>query len=118
MYKKLGQDYDVFVALPEGGAIETSAGGIAPSEVYNVPSVYPPIDTGSGWNWSDMFKNILVPVSSAAANIIRATTGKPETVPAGYIRTAAGLVPTPSQNWLIPALLIGGGALWYFSKKR
>jgi hypothetical protein len=119
MYKKLGQDYETFIALPSDAAIETMPGGVAPTEIYTVPSIsYPPIDTGSGWNWADMLKNVLVPVSTAAAGIIRATTGKPEPTPTGYIRTTAGLVPAPTQNWIIPALLIGGGALWFFSRKR
>lgn len=125
MYQKLSGDYDEpidpFVSRDPfaGQSADVSWSG------YSAPVVtYPAIDTGSGWNWGNVWsgiKDVAVPLSTAAANLIRATSGKPAPVPSGYIRDASGrLVPTSlaSSNWLIPALIAGGVGLWYFSKKR
>lgn len=107
MYKALGQvDYNDFTFADVTSAPDVSA-------------------QSSDW-WSSI-KDILVPVSSAAATIVKSIyspTGAPVQVPPGYIKTPTGqIVPvssfqTAGTNWLIPTLLIGGGALYLMSRKR
>jgi len=111
----LGQDYETFISLPEGGTFTSGPGDIVPTSVYS----YPSIEAGTSW-WETGVK-ALAPLATAGASIIRAFKGAPEPVPPGYIRNARGqLIPFGSQtaNWILPALLIGGGALWFLTRKK
>lgn len=99
--------------------------------------------TSSGWDWSSVWSGItqaVVPISQAAANIIRAVKAPSApavpilptapTTPPGYVRLPSGQLVTASQaaamgfptaqagsNWLLWALL-GGGALILLTRKR
>jgi hypothetical protein len=75
----------------------------------------------AGW-WSGI-KDILIPVSTAAAGIIKAVTGQSvqpgtryDTKTGRYITPSGGIV--SAQSWLIPALLVGGGVLLVSKMKR
>lgn len=92
----------------------------------SVPVAKPVSQPVSSGSWWDTLTASLVPISTAASNIIRAVSGQPannisqQNVPAGYIRNAQGqIVPIASstgtfagqtQSWLMPALL-GVGAV-------
>lgn len=84
-----------------------------------------PAKTDDSW-WSGISKT-LVPISAAAANIIRAVTG--QTPPPGtmydprtgqYITPSSGLFGglSGTSNWLLPALLLGGGAILLMRRKK
>lgn len=126
---QLNADDDPFAALEatNWGYDNPSDGSIT---VYNAGNVWPVSspssqqDTSSWWN---SITGALVPISQAAANIIRAVGGQPATtpVPAGYTRNAAGqLVPVSSvpagglslSSLAVPALL-GIGAVMLLRKK-
>jgi hypothetical protein len=89
-----------------------------PSNVTLEPFPYPqraPVSDG-GW-WSGISK-VLVPLSTAAANIIRATTGQAPPPGSMYNPATGQYVVPPSTNWLIPALLLGGGAILLLRTRR
>jgi hypothetical protein len=80
-----------------------------------------PAKADDSW-WSGISKT-LVPLSAAAANIIRAVTGK--TPPPGtmydpktgqYITPSTGLF--SGSNWLLPAILLGGGVILLLRKRK
>jgi len=98
---------------------------------YN-PEVNPNVYSGNTWgtpsqstdSWWSSITGALVPLSTAAANVIRAVTGQSPTaqVPAGYTRNSQGqLVRLPSQGFdfqslLLPAAL-GVGAYMLLKRK-
>lgn len=144
----LGQDEDVVWSnidwnIPGGGAgavyqppsIDWGTVDWTKSEGVQIPgtggaSIYggslPAAKAGDSSIWGDITK-ALVPLSAAAANIIRATTGV--TPPPGSMydpKTGQYITPAQIQaqqsilgtNWLLPALLLGGGAILLLRRKR
>jgi hypothetical protein len=123
-------------SVPEYSGGWYSGGVYDPPPEYN-PNVYGP--SGGTWSstpsqstgsWWDTFTGALVPISQAAANIIRAVGGQPVTtsrtpIPSGYTRNAQGqLVPIPGsqagfnvQSLLLPAVL-GVGAYMLLKKGK
>lgn len=99
--------------------------------VFDAGSVFPnggiPQTQDSGSSWWNSITGALVPISQAAANIIRATSGQQSlvtgAVPAGYTRNAAGqLVPIPgysasSLSGYLPMIALGAGAFLLLRKK-
>ncbi len=79
---------------------------------------YTTLPKSSDW-WSGI-TGALVPLSTAAANVIRAITG--QAPPAGSMyNPRTGQYVTPSsgvQQWIIPLLLLGGGILLITKKRR
>jgi hypothetical protein len=103
--------------------------GYTSTSVDNVPTIYQAsypasVPVNEGINWSNIWggvKDVIGPISQAAANIIRATSGQPQPSNPNVVRNAAGqLVPVQSSTstWLIPALLIGGGAIYMMNRKK
>jgi hypothetical protein len=120
---------------PEAPGGEQIWSTTAETKPWEMPSTYPtPIQTDGGW-WSGI-KDVLVPVSTAAANLIRAMSG--QTPPPGMVydpktgkmipASQAGLQYNPRtrqysqatglQSWIIPILLLGGGAMLLLRRKR
>lgn len=105
--------------IPGGEQIWTTGGTSRPWESIATPQA-------SGSDWWGSVKDVLVPVSGAAANIIRAITGQPGVKPGESLvydpRSGKYTTVSPSgtglQNFLIPALLLGGGAILLFRRKR
>ena len=127
MRSRLGQDEDVIWS-----GIDWSIPGGGPSAIYQPPIDWSGIDwTKSGGvqitsqpapaptsDWWSGISKALVPLSTAAANIIRATTGQAPP-PGSMYNPQTGQYVVPSQmNWLIPVLLLGGGAILLLRRKR
>lgn len=122
-YKQLRGDYDEPID-PYAGR-DPFAGQVANIDWsgYGGGSTYSlPKEAGTvGVPWYQSIVNIAAPLSQAAGNIIRAVQGQPQGavydprtgrfVPAGIQQ------PTGMGNWLIPALVIGGGAFLLMRKK-
>jgi len=117
----LGDDFDDYYSRP----IETLP------EIFN-PNINPNVYSNNTWSapesqdtgsWWSSITGALVPLSTAAGNIIRAVSGQPATqAPSGYTRNAQGqLVRLPSQGFdfqslLLPAAL-GVGAYMLLKRK-
>lgn len=136
---RLGQDdFDMPLIPADGFDISTPSPDIFAGQTADVSwsgyggPVIEPVGSTSIWNpttvktddswWSGISKT-LVPLSAAAANIIRAVTGK--TPPPGTMydpRTGQYLQPSQGlfggSNWLLPALLLGGGAIILLRKRK
>lgn len=119
----LGDDFDDFYNRPSNELNLEFDPNINPN-VYSTTSWGSPSQSSSTDSWWGSITGALVPLSTAAANIIRATQGLAPTAgtPTGYTRNAAGnLVPLPSQGFnfqslLLPAAL-GVGAYLLIKRK-
>lgn len=109
----LGDDFDDFYSSPtslmspQSWEVPTAYdGGVVPSK--EVP-------------WYQTLVNVAAPLTQAAGNIIRAVQGQPQTTV--YDPTKGRFVPIALQSqqaagsWLLPALIIGGGAFLLMKKR-
>lgn len=123
---KLGaeDDFELWPAeLYDSGPAYQSVPDYNPNVFSSAPSIWTsPAPTMPEKPWYSGIVDILGPLSTAAGNIYRTMQQPGAQVPPGYARTATGqLVPQggmTSQSWFVPALLIGGGALFLLTRKR
>lgn len=89
---------------------------VTPQENYPYTTL-PKQDSG----WWGSITGALVPLSTAAANIIRAVTGQPVQPGSVYDPKTGKYIPPPvstAQSWIIPVLLVGGGVLLISKMKK
>jgi len=104
-----------------------------PSEINSIPTVYQggsvyqasypaSVPVNEGFNWSSIWGNVekaIPTVTDAVLKIIRQRSGQPQPSNPNQARDKNGnIVQSSSNTWLIPALLIGGGAIYMMNRKK